>query len=138
MRTSTEDQAAQAAIEELQLLTVAEAAHSLRIGRSLAYELARTYIATDGLEGLPVLKLGARMRVPLWALEELARTGRVVRLADGPPPAGLRGRRPRDANVDRREASVVDRDSAIDTSDSPAPDAPPCLAPAQLSLLPDC
>jgi hypothetical protein len=78
------------------------------------------------------------MRVPLWALEELARTGRVVRLADGPPPAGPRRRRPGDANVDRREASVVDRDSAIDTSDSPAPNAARCLDPAQLSLLLDC
>jgi hypothetical protein len=138
MRPSTEDQAGQGAIEELQLLTVAEAAHSLRIGRSLAYELARTYLATDCREGLPVLKLGARMRVPLWALEELARTGRVVRLADGPPPAGPRRRRPGGANVDRREAAVVNRDSAIDTSDSPASNPPRSLAPAQLSLLPDC
>jgi hypothetical protein len=138
MRTSTEDQAARGAIEELQLLTVAEAARSLRIGRSLAYELARAYLATDGLEGLPVLKLGARMRVPRWALDELARTGRVVRLADGPPPAGSRRQRPGAANVVTREASIVDRDSAIDTSDSPAPNGPRVLAPAQLSLLLDC
>jgi hypothetical protein len=138
MRPSTEDQAGQGAIEELQLLTVAEAAHSLRISRSLAYELARTYLATDGLEGLPVLKLGARMRVPRWALEELGRTGRVVRLADGSPPAGSRRQRPGAASVVTREVSIVDRDSAIDTNDSPAPNGPRVLAPAQLSLFMDC
>ncbi len=49
--------------------------------------MARTYLTTGGTDGLPVMKLGARMRVPRWALDELARTGRVVRLADVPPPA---------------------------------------------------
>ena len=77
------------AADELQLLTIDEAAQRLRIGRSLAYELARAYLTTGGTDGLPVMKLGARMRVPRWALDELARTGRVVRLADVPPPAGL-------------------------------------------------
>jgi hypothetical protein len=78
------DEAASGAADELQLLTVAEAAQRLRIGRSLAYELAGAYLATGGVEGLPVIKLGARMRVPRWALDELARTGRVVRLTDLP------------------------------------------------------
>ena len=81
------EQPAGDAADELQLLTIDEAAQRLRIGRSLAYELARTYLTTGGAEGLPVMKLGARMRVPRWALEELARTGRVVRLTDAPPPA---------------------------------------------------
>jgi excisionase family DNA binding protein len=75
------------AIDELALLTVSEAAERLRIGRSLAYELAHAYLVSGGVEGLPVIKLGARMRVPRWALDELARTGRVVRLADRTPPA---------------------------------------------------
>jgi hypothetical protein len=66
------------------LLTVTEAAERLRISRSLGYELARAYLATDGTEGLPVIRLASRLRVPRWALEELARTGRVVRLDDGP------------------------------------------------------
>ena len=64
------------------LLTVEEAAGVLRIGRSLAYELARLYESTDGHDGLPVLRVGALMRVPRWALAELISTGRVVRLAD--------------------------------------------------------
>jgi excisionase family DNA binding protein len=75
------------AADGLQLLTVSEAAEQLRIGRSLAYELAHAYLVSGGAEGLPVIKLGARMRVPRWALDELARTGRVVRLSDRPPPA---------------------------------------------------
>ena len=83
------EQPAGDAADELQLLTIDEAAQRLRIGRSLAYELARAYLTTGGADGLPVMKLGARMRVPRWALDELARTGRVVRLADVPPPAGL-------------------------------------------------
>ena len=64
------------------LLTVEEAAGVLRIGRSLAYELARQYEASDGRQGLPVMRLGSCLRVPRWALAELIATGCVVRLAD--------------------------------------------------------
>jgi hypothetical protein len=64
------------------LLTVEESAAVLRIGRSLAYELARLYESSDGRDGLPVLRVGALMRVPRWALAELISTGLVVRLAD--------------------------------------------------------
>ncbi len=64
------------------LLTVEEAARVLRIGRSLAYQLAREYDATGGVSGLPVIRLGGCLRVPRWALLELALTGRVVRLCD--------------------------------------------------------
>jgi hypothetical protein len=64
------------------VLTVEEAASALRIGRSLAYQLAREYDATGGVSGLPVIRLGGCLRVPRWALLELALTGRVVRLCD--------------------------------------------------------
>jgi hypothetical protein len=64
------------------MLTVEEAAAVLRIGRSLAYQLAREYDATGGVSGLPVIRLGGCLRVPRWALLELALTGRVVRLCD--------------------------------------------------------
>ena len=64
------------------LLTVEEAAAVLRIGRSLAYRLAGDYLNTGGTTGMPVLRFGSCLRVPLWALLELATTGRVVRLCD--------------------------------------------------------
>jgi hypothetical protein len=64
------------------LLTIDEAAGVLRVGRSLAYELARQYEASDGRTGMPVLRVGSCLRVPRWALAELVSTGRVVRLAD--------------------------------------------------------
>lgn len=71
------------------LLTIDEAAHVLRIGRSLAYALARQYGATGGVSGLPVIRLGGCLRVPRWALLELAFAGRVVRLCDAEVPAWL-------------------------------------------------
>lgn len=53
-------------------LTVEEAANRLRIGRTLAYQLARRYRDTGGAEGLPVVALGNVLRVPRAKLEELA------------------------------------------------------------------
>ena len=67
------------------LLTIDEAAEVLRIGRSLAYGMAHLYESSDGRDGMPVLRFGSSIRVPRWALAELLTTGRVVRLADGPP-----------------------------------------------------
>jgi excisionase family DNA binding protein len=52
-------------LDELpQVLTIEEAAKVLRIGRGAAYALARRYLATDGREGLPVVRLGRSLRVP--------------------------------------------------------------------------
>jgi excisionase family DNA binding protein len=53
-------------------LTVEEAARVLRIGRTAAYALARTWRETDGREGLPVVPVGRLLRVPRAALEEMA------------------------------------------------------------------
>ncbi len=65
------------------LLTIEEAARVLRIGRSLAYQLAREYLQSGGTTGMPVLRIGAScLRVPRWALLELVATGRIVRLCD--------------------------------------------------------
>ena len=64
------------------LLTIEEAARVLRIGRSLAYHLAHEYEASSGISGLPVIRVGGCLRVPRWALLELAMSGRVVRLCD--------------------------------------------------------
>ena len=71
------------------LLTIDEAARVLRIGRSLAYQLANDYLETGGLTGMPVIRLTAAcLRVPRWALLELANTGRVIRLCDAEAPSG--------------------------------------------------
>lgn len=71
------------------LLTVEEAASVLRIGRSLAYQLSGEYEASGGLSGLPVIRLGGCLRVPRWALLELALCGRVVRLCDATVPVDV-------------------------------------------------
>lgn len=52
--------------------TVEEAARILRIGRTAAYELARTWRETEGAEGLPVVAFGRLLRVPGAALEAMA------------------------------------------------------------------
>ena len=68
------------------VLTVEEAADVLRIGRSLAYQLANQYLSSRGMIGMPAYRLGNCIRVPRWALIELATTGRVVRLNEANVP----------------------------------------------------
>lgn len=53
-------------------LTVEEAAAVLRIGRTAAYALTRQWRATGGTEGLPVVRFGRLLRVPVHELERLA------------------------------------------------------------------
>jgi hypothetical protein len=77
------------------LLKIEEAARLLTIGRSLAYRLAHEYLASGGTSGLPVIRFGAAcLRVPRWALVELATTGRVVRLCDAEVPSTEPSRAP--------------------------------------------
>jgi excisionase family DNA binding protein len=66
-------------------LTVEEAAAIVRIGRTTAYELAARYEATDGEEGLPVVRIGRQLRVPTARLEEWAGT-RLSGLPQDPGP----------------------------------------------------
>ena len=63
------------------LYTVEEAAALLRISRTLAYEMACQYVASCGQAGLPVIRLRKRLRVPRWALLEIALHGRVVSIS---------------------------------------------------------
>jgi hypothetical protein len=91
-------------LEELpDLLTVEEAAAVLRIGRSLAYQLARRWVTSNGTEGLPVILAGRCMRVVKHQLGEIVRGERTL-TASVPPPAVARkpssrsGRRTRPVN----------------------------------------
>jgi excisionase family DNA binding protein len=51
---------------------VEEAARMLGISRSLAYELANRWIATDRAEGIPAVRLGRRLLVSRAGLERMA------------------------------------------------------------------
>lgn len=53
-------------------LKVEDAARMLGISRSLAYELANRWLATDQTEGLPSIRLGRRILVQRAAVEHLA------------------------------------------------------------------
>lgn len=64
-------------------LTITEAAHVLRIGRTAAYALAARYEQTSGAEGLPVIRMGKQLRVPRARLEQLA-GGALLAIGDGP------------------------------------------------------
>ena len=53
------------------MLTAEEAALVLRIGRSKTYELARLFMATNGADGIPCLRIGHHLRFPRHQLEQL-------------------------------------------------------------------
>jgi excisionase family DNA binding protein len=62
-----------AAAEQLErwpdFLTVEQAAAILGIGRTTAYSLARRWLATGGVEGIPTIRVGKQLRVPRARLE---------------------------------------------------------------------
>ena len=97
------------------MLTVEEAARVLRIGRSLAYQLATRYLETGGTDGLPVLRLGGVLRVPGFALRELITTGTIVQLATATTsqsrtPTSRPRRARRSASTDRAQLSLLSSD----------------------------
>ena len=96
------------------MLTVEEAARVLRIGRSLAYQLATRYVDSRGTDGLPVLRLGGVLRVPAFALRELITTGTVAHLDVAPIKSGSPRSRPsrtrRSRPTDRTQLSLLATD----------------------------
>ena len=70
------------------VLTVEEAAKVLRIGRTAAYQLAQRFEATGGVEGLPVIRVGHLLRVPVPELER--RLGGPLRTTSLSPAAVIR------------------------------------------------
>lgn len=58
-------------LDDMEVLTIDEAAGVLRISRNTAYALARQWRETGGQEGLPVIELGRNLRVPKAGLARL-------------------------------------------------------------------
>src|SRR5437764_15257452 len=77
------------------LITVPQAARALQIGRSTAYDLAHAWLDSRGAEGLPVVRIGRTLRVPVAGLDRLFAIG-----GFGPAWNSGRDRRrgPRDGN----------------------------------------
>lgn len=82
--------------------TIEEAARILRIGRTAAYELARSWRETEGQEGLPVVTFGRLLRVPRAALETMS--GAPVKSPD--PVAALPEPEPSNPEPDSRGVSA--------------------------------
>ena len=96
------------------LLTVAEAAVVLRIGRTTAYELIRRDFASGGGEGLAVVRIGGQFRVPRSALERIL-GGPVTCLVNGsspPDPASPSGPSPSTPSRRQRSTSAPSSPSA--------------------------
>jgi excisionase family DNA binding protein len=54
-------------------LTVQEAAGRLQISRTAAYALARRWLDSAGVEGIPAVRIGRSIRIPAAAFEQWAR-----------------------------------------------------------------
>ena len=67
-------------------VSVTEAAAVLRISRGLAYACANRFLDSDGAEGLPVVRLGRRLVVPMHQLELPLRGERSLGLQRDPAP----------------------------------------------------
>ena len=64
------------------LLTVAQTARLLQIGRTRAYELVGRFEESGGASGIPVVRIGRAVRVPRDELVDWIRAGRVNGRAD--------------------------------------------------------
>ncbi|MEO6125845.1 MAG: helix-turn-helix domain-containing protein [Ilumatobacteraceae bacterium] len=94
------------------LLTVDEAAHVLRIGRSHAYNLTKLYETSHGTAGVPVIRLGDLLRIPKSALQELLTTGHIVQLRQDattamPSSSRAKSSRQRSTTTERQQLSLI-------------------------------
>lgn len=115
------------------LITVPQAARALRIGRSTAYDLAHAWLDSNGAEGMPVVRIGRTMRVPVAALERLFAIG-----GFGPAwNSGLDRRRgPRAESRAVTDDGCAEPASAKSSTAGTRSDDPPTRSavPSQLSL----
>jgi hypothetical protein len=110
-------------------LTVDEAEDRLQIGRTLAYQLTQLYLTTGGADGIPAVKIGGCIRVPVPGLLIFAFTGRVVSPAEleelvqnllGRPhhPPAVRGVADDEHSADRKSVGRVRGSSGRRRADS--------------------
>lgn len=59
------------AIRHRPTCSVEEAGRALGLGRQLAYRMAKRYLETEGAEGIPVIRFGRLLVVPVPRLLEL-------------------------------------------------------------------
>jgi hypothetical protein len=52
-------------------ISIDEAARHLGVSRGVAYDAAHDFLNSEGAEGLPVIRLGRRMVVPVARLEQM-------------------------------------------------------------------
>jgi hypothetical protein len=107
------------------MLTVEQARVVLGIGRSLAYGEVRRYLATDGREGIPAVRIGSAIRIPRAGLADLvlaapapAVSGPATLHAVAPPPS------PRGSTNRTRRSRTVRSSGTSDVAQLPfaAPD----------------
>lgn len=103
-------------------LTVEEAAAVLRIGRTAAYLLAGRWEDTSGAEGLPVVRFGRLLRVPVHELQRLA--GGAIDLAPRAvaaspiPPTSTAPPKPSTSNAARKPCRADDAQPSLFTDAS--------------------
>ena len=101
-------------------LNVREAAKVLRLSRNRTYELAKLYIASGGVAGLPAFRFGKPIRIPRLALEAYA--GGPITWPPVEMPTGL---------LDDLHDDAGDGDEAGDGDDDSTDDEPPCTSADQ-------
>ena len=99
------------------MLTVEQTCEALGIGRSLGYAQVRRYLATQGREGIPVVRIGTAVRIPRTGLVDLllltpATSSRGAALLHVVPTTKARSSRRRHTG-DRRMSSTPGSASSV-------------------------